>query len=121
MIQPIICSPIDPATGKQRDPYPGSEQSGVNWSAPKAGMCAEGATALPVNLTLARSASECTWRRTNVVRLIGGDRLLSSGWIKNYTETDTPTNKSHTKHNVKAFARAFASLDEHFAPRCCGC
>jgi hypothetical protein len=53
--------------------------------------------------------------------MVSGERLVANGWNKNCTETDTPRNKSHTRHNTAAFAAAFDSLAQHVAPRCCGC
>lgn len=61
----------------------------------------------------------CTWKRKSISRMIYGQDLLNHGWDLNFIP-DTPTNMTHTKANIDAFATTFQVLGDIFLPSPCG-
>jgi len=84
--------------------------SGHNYHFPKGGACAEGA---------ALGENGCTWRRLPAARMLYGADLLAAGWDRAFVP-DTPSNVSHTRANIAAFAAAVRKLDELMEPTPCG-
>ena len=84
--------------------------SGHNYHFPLQGACKEGE---PLG------TRGCTWRRLPKARMLYGADLLAAGWDRTFVP-DTPTNVSHSRANIAAFATAVRELDALFAPAPCG-
>ena len=92
-----------------REQYDASILGGYNFHFPKEGKCAEGE---PLG------TDGCTWRREPLARMLYGADLLASGWNRTFVP-DTPTDQTHTRANVAAFARAVGALDALIQPVAC--
>ena len=96
---------------------------GVNWSTPKNGSCP--ATAKGPG-TRGPGQGVCTWKRQAAATVIWGQQLLDAGWNDTVVphwplHQFGPNTTLQYDHNVPVFDTAFATLDQWFTRRCCGC